>query len=71
MPNPIRIRYSISAMPSWVRAVILMPMIAMASMIRLRAVSMPMFAQVFDELLPKAASAVGASTSTPLIVPRM
>ena len=58
-------------MPSWVRAVILIPTIAMASTTTARAVSMAMFPQVLLELLPNAASTVGARISTPLIVPRM
>ena len=58
-------------MPIWVRAVSLIPTTAMTSMITPRAVSMPMFAQVLDELEPNAASTVGARISTPLIVPRM
>ena len=53
------------------RVVTLMPTIAMTSTTTARAVSMAMFAQVLPELLPNAASTVGARISTPLIVPRM
>ena len=71
MPNPIRITYSISAIPTWVRAVILIPITAMTRTISPSAVSMPILPQVLFELLPKAAKTVGARISTPLIVPRI
>jgi hypothetical protein len=62
--------YSTSAIPIWVRAVSLMPMTAMTIMISPSAVSMPLLPQVAVELEPNTDSTDGASTSTPLSVPR-
>ena len=55
MASPIRIRYSIVAMLTWTRAVILMPMIAITSMMRPIATPMPTTAHLFVELEPKTA----------------
>ncbi len=41
MASPTRIRYSTSAMPTWTRAVILMPITAITSMIRPMTTPMP------------------------------
>ena len=41
MAKPMTIEYSTTARPTWVRAVILMPMMAITSMTRTTAVPMP------------------------------
>ena len=60
--------YSTTAMPTWVRAVSLMPTTATISMASPTAVAMAMFPAVFDELDPNTARTDGPSTSTPLTV---
>src|SRR5579872_2566971 len=62
--------YSIAAIPTWLRAVILMPTTAIVIMSRLIPVAMPTLAQVFVGEAPNTASTDGPSTSTPLRVPR-
>ncbi len=71
MEKPITIRYSTRARPTWVRAVILIPMIAMTPMTTTTAVPMPTYAHELAELLPNTASTDGPSTSTPATVPMM
>ena len=53
------------------RAVILMPMMAMTSMTTTTAAPMPTYAHELAVLLPNTASTDGPSTSTPLTVPMM
>jgi hypothetical protein len=68
IPKPISSVYSMNAMPTWVRAVILMPTIAITSMMTPTAVPMAIFAHALTELAPKTARTEGPSTSTPLTV---
>ena len=56
------------AMPTWVRAVILIPATAMTSMTTPTAVPMAISAKVLAGLAPNTASTEGPSTSTPLTV---
>ena len=63
--------YSIAAMPIWVRAVMRMPTIAIASMTTHEAVSMPILAQVLVEVEPNTASTDGPRTTTSATVPTM
>ena len=58
-------------MPTWARAVILMPTTAITSMTTPTAVPIAMFAQVLVEFEPKTASTDGPRTSTPLTVAMM
>ena len=57
-----------TAMPTWVRAVTLIPATATASMITPTPVPMARFAHVLAESAPNTASTDGPSTSTPLTV---
>lgn len=68
MAKPIRIVYSTRAMPTWVRAVIRIPITARTVITRPTAVAIAMLPQVLVALLPKTASTDGPSTSTPLTV---
>ena len=61
--------YSIAAMPTWVRAVMRMPMIAITSMTRMTAVLMRIFGHVLVAAVLKMASTDGARTTTPEIAP--
>ena len=53
------------AMPTWVRAVILMPMIAISSITKMTAVAIRMFGQVLVAESLKMASTDGARITTP------
>jgi hypothetical protein len=67
--SPIRTRYSIRAMPTWVRAVKRMPTTAIASMTRLAALPMAIAATVSGEVEPKTASNDGPSKRISATVP--
>ena len=69
--KPIRIAYSAGAIPTCIRAVILMPATAITSITRPSAVAIAMFARTLPEFEPNTASAEGPSTSTPLTVAMM
>ena len=56
-------------MPTWVRAVTLMPATAMTSMTTMTAVLMPMFGQVLSAFAPATASTDGASAEVLAVVP--
>ena len=71
MASPIRIRYSTRAMPTWTRAVILMPTTAITSMIRPVTQPMARTPQVFVEVEPNTASTEGPSRRTSATVPMM
>ena len=58
-------------MLTWTRAVILMPMTAITSMMRPIATPMPTKAHLFVELEPKTASTDGPSMRTSATVPMM
>jgi len=68
IPKPISSVYSMKAMPTWVRAVTLMPMTAITSMMTPTPVPMAISAHVLAESAPNTASTVGPRTSTPLTV---
>jgi len=67
--KPMRITYSTSPMPTWIRAVMRIPMIAITAMTRTTAVLIAMFGHVLVELEPKTARTDGARTTTPEIDP--
>ena len=69
--RPIRIRYSISAMPTWVFAVILMPTTAITSIATPTALPMTIHAQAFVEVEPNTASTDGPSSRISATVPMM
>ena len=56
-------------MPTWVRAVILMPTIAITIMIRMMAVLIRMSGHVLVDVEPNTASTDGARTTTPETAP--
>ena len=65
----MRIVYSMTAMLTWVRAVILMPTTAMISMMSMTAVLMRILGQVLVELELNTASTDGARITTPETAP--
>ena len=67
-PSPISSAYSMMAMPTWVRAVILMPTIAITSMMTATEVPMARFAGTLAESEPNTARTDGPRTATPLTV---
>jgi|GEM_PF-5060671 hypothetical protein len=67
--KPTRMTYSISPMPTWIRAVIRMPTIAITTMIRRMAVLIRMFGHVLVDVEPNTASTDGARTTTPETTP--
>ena len=71
MAKPIRIVYSIRPRPTWVRAVMRMPMIAITSMPRITTVSMARFGTIAVVVEPKTASTDGPRTTVVLTVPMM
>ena len=69
--RPIRIRYSISAMPTWVFAVSLIPTTAMISITTPTALPMAIHAQVSVEVEPNTARTEGPSSRISATVPMM
>src|SRR5580704_18804525 len=69
--TPMRTMYSNTAMATWVRAVIRMPITAIISMTMMRAVLMPMLGQALVLVTLKTASTAGESTTTTEIDPTM
>ena len=65
----MRTEYSITAMPTWVRAVRRMPTTAIVAMITMTTVQSRMFGQALVALAPKTAKTAGDSTTTTEIVP--
>ena len=65
----MRIAYSITAMPTWVRAVMRMPTTAIVAMTKMTAIQSRMFGQGLLALAPKTAKTAGDSTTTTEIVP--
>ena len=63
--KPMRITYSITPMPTWVRAVRRMPTTAITIRTTMTAVLMKIFGQVLTALTPKMARTDGARTTTP------
>jgi len=69
--TPMRTMYSNTAMATWVRAVIRIPITAIISMTMIRAVLMPIFGHALETLALKTASTAGERTTTTEIVPTM
>src|SRR5450631_919704 len=69
--TPMRTMYSNTAMATWVRAVIRMPITAITSMTMMRTVLMPMLGHALASVELKTASTAGERTTTTEIDPTM